>query len=119
MNTMNTFFLPFSPAFLQLHKGVTKSKRGAVASNRTKAGSFARQRQRISVMLLLLSGFFISVFDAGTQFYYNETCRNATGAFQLYGGAVYTGNGVTDPIGNGWLRLNAAYRGDYKSTWIR
>jgi hypothetical protein len=56
-------------------------------------------------VLLLLSGFFISIFDANAQLYYNETCRNATGALQLNGGAVYTGNDVTDPAGDGWLRL--------------
>jgi gliding motility-associated-like protein len=40
------------------------------------------------------------------QFFYNETCRNATGIFQYYGDAIgYTAGLGIDPPGNGWLRL--------------
>jgi uncharacterized repeat protein (TIGR01451 family) len=39
------------------------------------------------------------------QFYYEESCRNATGAFTPQGNAKYTGNGTIDPVGNGWLQL--------------
>jgi hypothetical protein len=41
------------------------------------------------------------------QFYYAETCRNATGAFQYHGNAPgYTaGAGGSDAPGDGWLRL--------------
>jgi len=42
------------------------------------------------------------------QFFYNETCRDASGVFQYYGQAPgYTAAGATpiDPVGDGWLRL--------------
>ncbi|MDR0575061.1 MAG: FG-GAP-like repeat-containing protein, partial [Tannerella sp.] len=45
---------------------------------------------------------------AQAQFYYNESCRNATGDFQYYGHALgYTAGFGTNPdaAGDGWLRL--------------
>ncbi|MDR2361669.1 MAG: gliding motility-associated C-terminal domain-containing protein [Prevotellaceae bacterium] len=55
--------------------------------------------------------FFVLFFcgvavPLAAQFFYNETCRNATGIFQYYGDAVgYTAGLGIDPPGEGWLRL--------------
>jgi hypothetical protein len=60
---------------------------------------------------VLFAGFIavsVFVFDAGAQFFYDESCRNATGSFQYYGSAVgYTAGMASnpDPGDNGWLRL--------------
>jgi uncharacterized repeat protein (TIGR01451 family) len=58
------------------------------------------------MLLLLLSSFFINVFDAGAQFFYDENCRYATGLFQYSGHAIgYTAGQNIDNPGDGWLRL--------------
>jgi hypothetical protein len=53
------------------------------------------------ILLLLPASLSLSA-----QFYYNETCRNATGAFVPAGDAPgYTARLGIDPAGDGWLRL--------------
>jgi len=67
-------------------------------------------QKTIITFLLLTWSYFLSA-----QFYFNETCRNATGIFipggtaSIYGG--YTANGLGDTPGNGWLRLTDLHTG--------
>ena len=59
-----------------------------------------------SRLALMCTCFLLMSTTLSAQFYFNETCRNATGVFIPGGNAPgYTANGMGDAPGNGWLRL--------------
>ncbi|MDR0728733.1 MAG: gliding motility-associated C-terminal domain-containing protein [Prevotellaceae bacterium] len=59
--------------------------------------------QRRILFILFFCGLAVPL---AAQFFYNETCRNATGIFQYYGDAIgYTAGQGIDMPGDGWLRL--------------
>jgi uncharacterized repeat protein (TIGR01451 family) len=82
--------------------------------NRIKTG---RPKCAVTVLACIaaLSGI---VFDAGAQFFYDETCRNETGLFQYSGHAIgYTAGQNIDNPGDGWLRLTNT--GTYQLGYVK
>jgi hypothetical protein len=65
-----------------------------------------RAASRVILSVLLFCAGALPLF---AQFFYDESCRNATGAITLVGTyAGYTASakwGNIDPVGDGWLRL--------------
>jgi uncharacterized repeat protein (TIGR01451 family) len=53
-------------------------------------------------------------YQLEAQFYYEESCRGATGIFTLNGGAMYTGGSENS---NGWLRLTS-YGGGRQTGYV-
>jgi hypothetical protein len=66
-----------------------------------RAAGIALRRLRYAFLLIL----FLAALPASAQFYYDESCKHASGAFTLFGDAKYTGDTGDDPDGDGWLRL--------------
>jgi hypothetical protein len=66
-------------------------------------------KQTFLILLLVFALPLFGVrFEAKAQFFYDEPGKNSTGIFTLHGAnPQYTGNGVTDPVGDGWIRLTS------------